>query len=136
MPVSDTLQSAQAFGPSIWFAVFIVMLVVVVGAAYVRYVHLPQQQATNDNNALLASAVSKLTEVMARTDERTAETHDAVGEINAVINAIAVAKSYEVEAIAKVAERAKVDVSRELASIAGLMKFVRQEYVQPEPVKP
>ncbi len=136
MPVAETIQSAQQFGPSIWFAVFIVLVVFTAGGAYMRYVHLPSQNAANENAKRLTDVVEKLTTIINRTDERTTETHTAVIDMGGILNAIAVAKSYEIDAIAKIAKTTQVDVHSELASIASLMKFVRAEYVSVSQPKP
>jgi hypothetical protein len=127
MPVTETLQSAQAFGPSIWFAVFIVVTLVVSAGTYIKYVHLPSKQVAEENSRKLTEVVEKLTVIVGRTDERTTATHDHVVGLRDMVEAIVVAKEYEADAIAKLAERLDVDVSRELAGISSVLKFSRPD---------
>ena len=129
MPVaSETLQAAGQYGPSIWFAVFVILTIVSSAVLYIKYVATPSRLATEENNGKLTEVVTQLAEVVSRTDARTAATHDHVNEVRQVVSALAVAKMSEIQAISKVAQSVSVDVQSELSEIRGVMKFVQHEY--------
>ena len=125
---TEALHDAGQFGPSIWFAALVFLTGAILLVLYVKFVTLPSQKSQEENSKKLTEVVSKLADVMTRTDARTAQTHEAVGDVRVVINAIAAAKSSEVDAIAKVARKAGVDIQSELAEVRGLMKYIRAEH--------
>lgn len=138
------MQSAGQFGPGIWFAVFVVIIIGGGLGSYMKWVYLPQKAKDNElaekrqvaeiaNAERLTEVVEKLTVLVGRTDERTTETHEHVSDMRAVLNAVVMAKEYEAEAIAKLAEKLKVDLSRELAGISSVLKFSRAEYKMAAP---
>jgi hypothetical protein len=124
-PVSDALNSSSQFGP----VVFIFMALLIAAGLYIRYVSVPQRLATEANTAELTKAVVALTKVAETTHAVVTETSAVVRDVGPVVNAIAVAKVSELEAIAKIAKKTGTDVQKELAEAAGVMRFARHEYV-------
>jgi hypothetical protein len=129
MNPSETLSAAAQYGPSIWFAVFVILTIISCAVAYMKWVGIPARLATEENNRKLTECVAQLATVAARTDKTTTEIHGTVNEAQVVLNAIVSAKVSELDAIAKVAKKTGVDVQKEISEATGLMRFVRQEVV-------
>lgn len=130
--VNDALKTAAKYDASTFITVLVLAGIFVGLLAWFKYVYLPWQvqlreesKQRTQSNDLMAQTLSALSGLVSQTHETVEASHATIDTVSRQVRLIMSAKVIESEIFTVIAEKAGVDIKRQLGMIGGVLDEFR-----------